>query len=500
MGQKSQELYSQFVGIMQKAADLNNASAVLGWDQEVYMPPKSANFRAQQLATLTSLAHEMVTTPEFGKILHELSAANDLSEDQKANIALSLYDYDKNIKLPTSFVEQLSRQTSVCFNTWIEARQKNDFSVFAPELEKMVALKLQQTELTGYNNHPYNALLDEYERGITVAKLDVVFNTVKEKLPAIIADIIKRQPAASGIFHQHYPANAQWDFSMDVLKAMGYDLEAGRQDYAEHPFTTSFSPEDVRVTTRVKENDYAYMLWSTIHEGGHALYEQGLPTAQYGLPLGSAASLGIHESQSRLWENCVGRGEDFWSHFLPKLKNYFPEQLKNATVKELLQTTNRVEPSLIRTEADEVTYHFHVMIRYEVEKMLIGKQVAVKDLPELWNSMYMKYLGVQAKDFKTGVLQDVHWSHGSFGYFPTYSLGSFYAAQFYKHAVKTHPAIIEEMRTGQFGTLLHYLRTEVHQFGRKYNSEELCTKITGKPLDINEFIDYIHHKYNKILS
>jgi carboxypeptidase Taq len=279
---------------------------------------------------------------------------------------------------------------------------------------------------------------------------------------------------------------------------MGYDFEAGRQDLSEHPFTTSFAPTDVRVTTRVDENNYASLLWSTIHEGGHALYEQGLPEDQYGLPLGAAASLSIHESQSRFWENCIGRGTDAWEYFYPILQRYFPEQLSDASMRDFFKAANKVEPSLIRTEADEVTYHFHVMIRYEIEKQILEGKIATKDLPEAWNDLYSKYLGVRPTDYKTGILQDVHWSHGSFGYFPTYTLGSFYAAQFYAQTLKEIPALKEQVRTGNMAPLLQWLRAKIHVHGRRYTSEELCALVTGEKLNTRYFMDYIQQKYDGI--
>ena len=276
---------------------------------------------------------------------------------------------------------------------------------------------------------------------------------------------------------------------------MGFDFEAGRQDYSEHPFTTSFSSNDVRLTTRVDEGNYASMLWSCIHEGGHGLYEQGLPDDQYGLPLGSPTSLGIHESQSRFWENCIGRGLDFWKFFYPKLQQRFQGQLGDVSVEDFFNAANRVEPSLIRTEADEVTYHFHVMIRYEIEKALIEGSLDPVDLPARWNEMYYKYLGIKPADDKTGVLQDVHWSHGSFGYFPTYTLGSFYAAQFFAQANKDIVGLDKQVQKGELSALLAWLREKVHIHGRRYNSEDLCERITGQKLNTAFFMKYIQEKY-----
>lgn len=496
--QNTNQLYTEYVAIMQKAADLNYASAVLGWDQEVYMPAKGADARARQLATLATTAHELLTSDQFGKLLSELSAAGDLTDEQKCNVSLSNEDYQKNKKLSHEFVDELSRLTSECFNAWIAAREQNDFSLFAPSLSKMVALKRKQASLYGYKDHPYNALLDEYEKGANIAMLDVVFNGIKEQLPLLLNKIKSAPQVSNDCFHRNFPKQQQWDFSIDVLKGMGFDFEAGRQDYSVHPFTTSFASTDVRVTTRVDENNFSSMLWSCIHEGGHGLYEQGLPETQYGLPLGAATSLGIHESQSRLWENCVGRSLGFWQHHFPVLQQYFPEQLIDISAEDFFKAANKVQPSLIRTEADELTYHFHVLIRYEIEKQLIEGTIEAEELPAKWNELYQKYLGITPPDHKTGVLQDVHWSHGMFGYFPTYTLGSFYASQFFDQAVKDIPWLETQIQSGEMTNLLAWLRTKVHQYGRRYTSEELCTAITGKKLDPSIFVTQMTAKYQQV--
>lgn len=493
-------LYEEYVQLSQKAADLNNASAVLGWDQEVYMPPKGAPFRARQLATLASMAHDIATGPRMGRLLKDLSQAGNFSDTQRANVQRSLEDYEKNCKLPSEFVEALSRQTSECFNAWMDARRLNDFGVFAPSLGKMLELKRQQAKLYGYKAHPYDALLDEYEKGITVATLDKVFDGIKKDLPPILDKIRTAPQVNDSFFYRHFPKAAQWDFSMEVLRKMGYDLEAGRQDLSEHPFTTSFAPTDVRVTTRVSENNYASLLWSTIHEGGHALYEQGLPESEYGLPLGAAASLGIHESQSRLWENCVGRSQEFWNHFFPILSGYFPEQLTDVTATDFFKACNKVEPSFIRTEADEVTYHFHVLIRYELEKAILEGALEVNDLPSAWNELYHKYLGITPPNAVQGVIQDVHWSHGMFGYFPTYTLGSFYGVQLFAKAKEEINGLQQQIAVGETGPLLAWLREKVHKHGRRYTSEELCKKVTGEGLNFSYFKTYIQDKYARVYN
>lgn len=496
----SNDLYNEYQQITQKAADFNNASAVLGWDQEVYMPKKGFPFRGRQLATLASAAHELVTSDSYGATLQELSSRSDLTDVQTTNVRLSLEDYSKAKMLSGEFVEQLTEQSSASYSAWIKAREANDYSIYAPQLERMIALKKQQADMYGYTGHPYNALMDDYEKGATVSMLDGVFDMVKSELPLLLRRIKNAQQVDDSFFNWQFDKEKQFGFSLDVLRSMGYDFDAGRQDYSEHPFTTSFAPTDVRVTTRVDERNLASLLWSSIHEGGHALYEQGLPETQYGMPLGAATSLAIHESQSRLWENCVGRSLSFWKYFYPKLQGVFPDALKGVDVEAFYKGMNKVEPSLIRTEADEVTYHFHVLIRYEIEKGLLSGDINPKDLAAVWNEYYEQYLGISSPDDKQGVLQDVHWSHGSFGYFPTYSLGSFYAAQFFEQAGKEFSGLEADIAGGEFTRLLHWLREKIHQHGRRYRSEELCQLITGRGLDFGSFMDYAVKKYTGIYN
>ena len=497
---RTPDLYQQYLDISQKAADFNNAAALLSWDQEVYMPKKGFEFRGRQLATLSAAAHELLTSESFGALLEELYSRTDLGEAEAANVRLSYEDYRKSRKLSTAFIEKLTLQTSESYNAWLEARNLNDYKRYAPALERMIALKQEQASLYGYSDHPYDALLDDYERGATTKLLDGVFAQVKTELPPLLDRIRSSRQVSDDLFRQHFPRDLQFSFSMQVLEAMGYDLEAGRQDYSEHPFSISFAPTDVRVTTRVSEQDLSSLLWSSIHEGGHALYEQGLPVGQYGLPLGTYVSLSIHESQSRLWENCVGRSLSFWKHFYPRLQALFPGQLGGYEVEEFYKAANKVEASPIRTEADELTYHFHVLIRYEIEKAVIGGEVRASELKDVWNEYYGRYLGIVPEHDKEGILQDVHWSHGSFGYFPTYSLGSFYAAQFFGQASKDVSGLGELIAQGQYAPLLGWLRENVHCHGRKYSSEDLCRRITGNGLEFSSFMRYAKEKYSGIYN
>lgn len=494
----SDKLYQQYIDTMRKIADIRYSSALLQWDQETYLPPKGAAIRGQQIATLSEIAHQHFTNDTLGGLLQELNGRNDLSVTEKKNVELTWEDYSKQKKFSPAFVRELTETVNKCFHSWLEARKANDFGVFAGDLSKLIVLKKQETQLLGYQHHPYNALLNDYDKGSNVELLDGVFNTIRQPLKDILNKIQSRPQVSNEFLHRHYPKAQQWAFGMQVLKDLGYDLEAGRQDVSEHPFTINFSSKDVRVTTRIDENDLGNMVWSCIHETGHALYEQGLPDEAYGLPLGEAASLTIHESQSRLWENHVGRSKAFCEHYFPVLQQYFPEQLKDITVETFYYGINQVAPSLIRTEADEVTYHFHVMIRYELEKQLLGNTLETKDIPAWWNEHYHQYLGVKVPDDKRGCLQDVHWSHGSFGYFPTYSLGSFYAAQFYAKVAESIPDLESQVQKGHTGDLLQWLRTRVHRHGRLYTSEQLSEQVSGEVLDIQHFLRYLLDKYKDI--
>jgi carboxypeptidase Taq len=491
--------YNSYKEKMQQIADIRNAMAVLGWDQETYLPEKGAAFRGQQITTLSAISHELFTADALGDLLTQLQQnSNTLDAVSAKNVALSLEDYEKNKKYPANFVADLSNTTNECYHAWINARKEGNYAIFEPVLTRMVDLKKQEADLLGYEGHPYNALLNEYEKGATTTMLDTIFADVKTALTPLLRKIEGRPQVKKDFLHLHYDRNRQWEFGIQLLKAMGYDMGAGRQDISEHPFTTSFNPQDVRVTTRIDENDFGNMTWSCIHEGGHALYEQGLDTAAYGLPSGEAASLGIHESQSRLWENNVGRSLAFWQHHYPQLQQIFPDNLQNVPLQDFYNAINLVQPSLIRTEADELTYHFHVMVRYEIEKGLLDGTYKTKDLREVWNNYYKEYLHITVPNDTQGVLQDIHWSHGSFGYFPTYSLGSFYAAQFFAAAQEQLPGLTNQIISGDYSALLTWLRNQVHRHGRYYTSNELCEKITGKPLDFKYFLDYAKQKFGDI--
>lgn len=488
-------LYEEYKQRMRRIADLRYANAVLQWDQETYLPRKGAGFRTQQIATLSEAAHELFVDEKLGQLLEKLLDEAHLSESQASNVNLSLEDYRKQKKFTPAFVRQMSESCSRAFHAWIDARKENSFLPFSGPLGDLIELKRKEADLLGYTHHCYDALLNDHDKGSTTKQLDLLFDQLKEPLKEILDEILKMGEPDTKFLHQHFDREKQWHFGLEVLKKMGYDFDAGRQDISEHPFTISFNPADVRITTRVNENDFCYMLWSCIHEGGHGLYEQGLAMEEYGLPMGEACSFSIHESQSRIWENNIGRGKAFWNHFYPILQENFPSQFEDVSPELFYKGINLVKPSLIRTEADELTYHFHVMIRYELEKKLLDGSLNTADIPAFWNESYLDYLGIAPPDLKTGCLQDVHWSHGSFGYFSTYSSGSLYAAQFYALMKKQLSGLEDSISRADFQLVRNWLREKIYRFGRQFTSEELCNKTCGEPLQIEYFTQYLRDKW-----
>lgn len=490
--------YEKFKTHMRKIADLKYAASLLSWDQETYMPKAGAAFRGQQLATLAGLSHELFITDEFGELLHKLETEEGLSFVERKNVELTKKDFLRSKKYSEAFVIKAAQLTSASFNAWSNARAENNFKKFAPYLKQLVELKKEEATLLGYKESPYDALLDQFEPELTTAQLNVLFTDVRAQLVDFVKQISEKPELDNSFLFKHFDKQKQWNFSIDMLKKMGYDFNAGRQDYSPHPFTTSFSMQDVRVTTRGYENDLRPLLWGSLHEGGHALYEQGMPADEYGLPGSEAVSLGIHESQSRAWENLVGRSRSYWKANYNQLQNLFPENLKAITLDQFYKGINKVKPSFIRVEADELTYHFHIMIRFEIEKGLMEGEFEVDDLPQLWKEKYKSYLGIDVVDDANGVLQDIHWSHGSFGYFPTYSLGSFYAVQFFNKACEEIPNLISEMEQGNTSHLLLWLREKIHRHGRIFSAAELCKQITGEELNFKYFMQYARKKYSEI--
>ncbi|MEO6584094.1 MAG: carboxypeptidase M32 [Ferruginibacter sp.] len=491
-------LYETYKTKMQKIADVKYASAVLQWDQETYLPTNGSEKRGCQIATLLEFAHEMFVSDEMGGLLQELVAREGLTASQKQNVLLSWQDFERSKKFSAAFVRNMSETVNKSFHAWVEARKKNSFAIFSDRLQAVIDLKKQEADLIGYAAHPYDALMNDYDKGLTVAKTDDLFAGLMPTLNSLLQEI-KGYPQVNDAFlFQQFDKDKQWQVGIEILKEIGFDFESGRQDISEHPFTTNFSSQDVRVTTRIDETNLSTMLWSCIHEGGHALYEQGLPASEYGLPLGEYCSLSIHESQSRLWENCMGRGLPFWEKYYSLLVRSFPKQLADVSLENFYKGINKVTPSLIRTEADELTYHFHVWIRYQIEKLLIEGTLTAREIPGVWNELYLKYLEIKVPDNKNGCLQDVHWSHGSFGYFATYTIGSLYAAQFYETIEKqTHQSHLILSKTGT-KPVLKWLKQHIFPFGRYYQSNDLCAKATGSSLNSNYFLSYATQKFKTV--
>ncbi len=481
--------------------DIESAAHVLEWDQETYMPSGAAEARAHQIATLRQLAHERFTSDRVGDLIQEAGAGLDGADplDTSASIVrVAKKDYEKARKLPAELVAELARSVSRAKEAWKEARETDTFSTFAPLLAHLIELNIEKAEALGYDKHAYDALLDQYEPGMTTDEVKAVFTDLRARLVPIVHTLKEAPQPENAFLRAHYEHQKQWDFGLSVIQNFGYDFERGRQDLSTHPFTTSFSIEDVRLTTRIQEDYFPTGLFGTIHEAGHGLYEQGIDRALDRTPLAEGTSLGMHESQSRLWENMVGRSRPFWTHYYPQLQRLFPGPLGEVSLEQFYRAINRVAPSLIRVEADEVTYNLHIMLRFELETALIAGDLSVDDLPFAWNSLMQKYLDVTPDTDAEGVLQDIHWSLGVFGYFPTYALGNLMSAQLFEKAESVIDGLEEQMAQGHFKGLLGWLRLHVHQYGRKLLAKEILERATGSSLQSDSWLNYIQNKYASV--
>ncbi len=495
--------FEELKAILAEIADINHAAALLGWDQQTYMPPGGAEARGQQLATLSKIAHEKFTREEVGQLIEaartELAAADPDSDDARL-LKVAAKDYDKAIRIPAEFVARMSMAQAAAHEGWMEARSKADFSIFRPHLERLMELGREYVAFFPPADHPYDILLDGYEPGMKTAEVQAIFASLRQEQVNLLQAIAAAPQVDDAFLHQPFDVQKQWDFGVEVVTKFGYDWQRGRQDKSPHPFTTNFSIHDVRITTRFMENFLPSALFGTMHEAGHAMYEQGINPAYERTPLASGASLAIHESQSRLWENLVGRSLPFWEHFYPRLQAYFPAQLENVDLMTFYRGINKVQPSLIRVEADEATYNLHIMLRLELEIAMVEGSVEIKDLPELWNSKMEEYLGVTPPNDAQGVLQDIHWSMGLLGYFSTYALGNLISAQWWQHIRQAIPNLDEQMRAGQFEALLQWLRENVHQHGRKYEPQELVERVTGSKITAEPYLAYLREKYSFIYN
>ena len=490
------EAYDALMVRMRELDVIGQIGGLLGWDQEVMMPPKGAPLRAEQLAWLSTESHKRMTDPEVGKLLAAAESEDDGGEIEQGNLRIIRDSYDKATKKPTTFVEEFARHRSKSIVTWTEAREKNDFSIFRDDLAKMIEMSRELAGYLGYEDNPYDALLDLYESGLTVAKVDPLFAGLRESSVPLIKAVgeLEDKPDCSWVHAHPWPKESQEALSQAISEAIGFDFKAGRRDESTHPFCGGSNPDDVRWTTRYDEKEPYGAIYGTMHETGHALYEQGRPRDLDFQPVGEADGLGVHESQSRLWENQVGRSLEFCEWSFPLWQKHFPANFEGVTPEMLWQAVNQVEPSLIRVEADEATYNLHVMIRYEVEKLLLNGELEVDDLPDAWDDMYEEFLGVRSPTRSEGVLQDVHWSMGAFGYFPTYTLGNLYSAQLLEAAKRDIGDVESQIRNGDFTPLLEWMRTHVHARGSILEPADLMEEATGEQPKPDAFVSYLADK------
>ncbi len=493
----SDRTYEEFIEKVRRIENISASAGVLRWDQEVKMPDKGIEARSQQLSTLSALSHEEFTDDEMGEYLDELESA-DLTGDQAAVVREIRREYDRKTRVPTELVEEISRTTTEALPRWKEAKSEDDFSMFAPILGELLELKREYADCIDPDADPYAVLFADYEPYIDLETAEEILDRLREELvPLIEAVSASDADIATDAFGGEFDENAQEDLARDALDTLGYDWDRGRLDTAPHPFSTG-NQFDARVTTRFDESDPLSGLTSTIHEFGHATYTHGLPDEQYGTPLGDPRDLTVHESQSRLWENHIGRSRAFWELFLPRVEKRFP-QTAGVGVEEAYEAANQVyEDNPIRVEADELTYHMHIVLRFEIERALIEGDLDVSEIPETWNDKMEEYLGVRPDTDSEGALQDIHWSHGSFGYFPTYSLGSVLAAQLYTHAENDIADLDEKIRDGEFGDLHEWLTENVHRHGKRYTTPELIETATGESLSADYFLDHVTEKYGDL--
>jgi len=497
----ARDSYRQLTEHMKDHWMLWSASFLAEWDQETYMPAGGGESRSRMLGMLARLSHEMSTDPKVDDWLSECESSDLAAGDtiEAANIRGLRRLYDRRTKLPKEFVEKEAELKSKARQTWVEARKKSDFSLFAPYLERTLDLQREKADLYGYEHEAYDALIDEFEPGATAVEIERVFQSLLPELVSLNAELrdAPRHPDI-GILKRPYNVTKQRLFAEIVVDAIGYDFNEGRIDEVAHPFCTSFGPGDHRICTRYYPEDLAEGLTGAVHEAGHALYDMGLNREEYGLPCGDAMSLGLHESQSRLWENQVGRSRGFWEYFFPQAQRMFRDSLQEVTLEDFYHAMNYSAPSFIRVEADEATYNLHIMLRFDIERALIRGDLQVADIPGEWNKRFKDYFGLEVDRDSNGCLQDVHWSIGCFGYFPTYCLGNLYSAQFYAKANEELPGLESDFAHGDFCRLLKWLRENIHIHGSRYRSAELCRRVTGKPLSHQPLIDYLRSKYREI--
>jgi carboxypeptidase Taq len=480
--------------------DLNSAGSVLGWDEATYMPSGGATARGRQIAIIRRLAHERFTDPTLGRLLDGLEQSSDsLSADDASLIRVARRDYEKAIRVPAEYVARANAHASASYNAWIRARPANDFAAMIPFLQQTLELSREYAEFFAPYDHIADPLIDDADEGLTTTTIRRIFTELREALVPMVRAISEQPLVDDAWLDRSFDEATQLDFGLKIAAQMGYDLKRGRLDKTRHPFCTKFASGDVRITTRVRENDVRDSLFSTLHEAGHAMYEQGVNPAHEGTPLGSGASSGVHESQSRLWENVVARSRPFWEHYYPHLKRLFADQLGSVPLDSFYRAINKVEPSLIRTDADEVTYNLHIMLRFDLELDLLEGRLEVADLPEAWRAGMKADLGIAPPDDRDGCLQDVHWYAGTIGgAFQSYTIGNILSAQFFTAATTAHPEISTEIADGQFGSLHGWLTNNVYKPGRAFKPDELVAQSTGSAMTMAPYLAYLRKKYGEL--
>jgi carboxypeptidase Taq len=493
--------YADLMRRAREASILASCGSLLNWDESTYMPRQGSAFRGEQMGLLARLGHEMTTAPIVAELLSCVESS-DLVREPESDAAVNVREIRRSharaVKVPGALVEELTRVTTLAQQVWRDARKANNFAAFQPILESIVGLLRQKADAIGYENSRYDALLDEYEPGATAAEVTGVFAALRAELVPLIAAIAGsgRKPKRD-ILLREYPIDRQRLFGEGAAAAIGFDFDAGRLDETTHPFCSGIGPGDCRITTRYNVHHFNEAFFGVLHEAGHGLYEQGLPAEHAGTPLGTYCSLGIHESQSRLWENQVGRGQPFWEHFFPRARQVFAS-LRSVSLDDWLFAINDVQPSFIRVEADEATYNLHIVLRFEIEQALLAGDLSVADLPGAWNERFQKMFGLVVPSDAQGCLQDIHWSLGGLGYFPTYTLGNLYAAQLMNAARRDLPGLEDDFRRGEFARLKGWLNEKVHRPGQRFRAGELCRRVTGQPLDHRPLLSYLRDKYTPL--
>ena len=504
MAHSQEKNYQKLCELSKHTRLLQGISSILDWDQETYMPPGSALIRAEQLEAMAGIIHKEKTGKIFFNALSKLIdiptgkiKSQTLSPEQRAAVKEWRRDFIHDTALPAKFVKEFAKVSSQAITAWRSARKENAFQQFAPYLDRIVQLSRQKAEYLKYQDHPYDALLDQYEPNLSTKEVSALFLKLRTELTPLIKKMVQ-QPIEDQFLYGKWDPDKQMAFSHTLLDAMGYDRNYGRVDFSTHPFSSSSHPSDSRITTRIHPESLMSNIYAILHEAGHALYEMGLPHDAYGTPLGDARSLGIHESQSRWWETRIGLSKPFWKHFLPLLKEVFKGKLDHISLEMFYRAINKVKPSFIRIEADEVTYPLHIVLRFELEKGLIEGSLNVRDVPEAWNAKMNEYLGITPNSNAEGCLQDIHWSMGAFGYFPTYTLGNLYAAHLFEGYAKDHPHWEEEVASGKLGAMKGWLHDKVYRHGRRFTSHELLLEATGKDFSAEPYLHYLKKKYSGI--